>query len=408
MGRNRLVMIVDEDADFRAQLSDLLKPAAVAVVAECGYGAEASRLAEETQPDLILAAIEEPIDEAIETIASIRQALRDVPVIAYTSIGDMAALRPVLQLGVSDLLTHPIDERDLLQTVQEALNDSPEAGGTVREQAKVITIVGAKGGVGKSTIATNLAAAIVRDTEYSVLVMDLDTRFGDVAFMLDIEPTFTIADLAAELDALDRTTFQSALLTHDSGVLVLPAPRHPAQWTNISGEQVKELIAFASGMFDYVILDTPGTFNDIVATALDVASEVFVVSSLDLASVKDTVYMLDLLQSEGYPSERLRLVVNDATNATMIKAADAAAVFNREMDWEIPYDREVSRAAHAGQPVVLAKPKSKAARGFALVARDVTGQGRRSSPPEPGRKLIWTIPMPRLGRGARKGGEHAA
>ena len=260
-------------------------------------------------------------------------------------------MRPVLQSGISDFLPQPLQVRNLLRAVEQCVEE-PEgaASGSGAGAGSILAVVGAKGGVGKSTIATNLAAALARDTDLKVLLVDLDTRFGDVALMLDIESRFTIADLAAGLESLDRQTFHSALLSHPSGVQVLPAPRHPAQWREISADEIRAVCEFGSRLYDYVILDTPGTFNEVVATALDIATDVLVVSSLDLASVKDTAAMLDLLETEGYPSERLRLLINDVGNARTIGVRDVQDVFGREVEWDIPYDVEVARAANSASP----------------------------------------------------------
>ena len=122
-----------------------------------------------------------------------------------------------------------------------------------------------------------------------------------------------------------------------------------------------------------MILDTTGTFNEVVETALDIATDVLVVSSLDLARVKDTAAMLDLLETEGYPSERLRLLINDVGNARTIGVRDVQDVFGRTVEWDIPYDVEVARAAQLGEPVVLARPKARAARRLTAIAATLAG-----------------------------------
>ena len=116
--------------------------------------------------------------------------------------------------------------------------------------------------------------------------------------MMDVEPKYTVADLAARVDTLDRATFREALIRHQSGAYLLAAPRHPSEWGTITAEQMKALIAMGSRLFDYVILDTPGTFNDIVATAIEAASRVLVLTSLEMASIKDTAFLLDMLEAD--------------------------------------------------------------------------------------------------------------
>lgn len=125
----------------------------------------------------------------------------------------------------------------------------------------VLTVFGAKGGIGKTTIATNLAACVAQ-AGLQVIVMDMDTQYGDVAGLMGIEPRYTVVDLALRATELD----QRALVQHESGALVLAA-QSVADWAQATTEQVARVVQVASEHADLVVLDTPGTFNDLVATA---------------------------------------------------------------------------------------------------------------------------------------------
>ena len=378
MGRNPLVMIIDEDPIFRQELQAMLTPARLAVVADCGYGVEAASLAEELKPDLILASIEEPVARAIQTVEAVRGIRPNAPVIAYSSSTELPLVRQVMHAGARDLLVHPFKVGELLAAIEAVMRTVETGSGTNAAQPQaagtILTVFGAKGGIGKTTITTNIATAIARDTDNSVLVMDLDTRFGDVAIMLDIEPAVTVAEMAAQVATLDRATFKSALVEHSSGVFVLPSPKHPNDWRQVQAEDVKELARFASRMFDYVILDTPGAFNDIVGAALEVATQVLVVTSVDMASIKDTSFILDVLESEGFPDERLFLTVNHPNGANTIRAADIERVLRKKVFWEIPHDSQMTMATQIGLPVVLARPKSRAASNLTGLAGKITGR----------------------------------
>lgn len=377
MGRNPLVMIIDEDPIFRQELQGMLTPARLAVVAECGYGVEAASLAEELKPDLFLAAVEEPIARAVQTIEAVRSIRPGAPVIAYSSSTDLATVRQVMHAGARDLLAHPFKVGELLTAIEMAMRNAdrePGAAAAPPPAGTILTVFGAKGGIGKTTITTNIAAAIAKNTDNSVLVMDLDTRFGDVAIMLDIDPTTTVAEMASQVQMLDRATFKNALIEHSSGVYVLPSPKHPNHWRQVEAEDIKELARFASRIFDYVILDTPGAFNDIVGAALDVANQVLVVTSVDMASIKDTSFVLDVLESEGFPEDRLFLTVNHPNGANAIRAADIERVLRKHVFWEIPHDPQMTLSTQVGLPVVLAKPKSRAGVNLSGLAAKITGK----------------------------------
>ena len=376
MGRNPLVMIIDEDPIFRQELQGMLTPARLAVVAECGYGVEAASLAEELKPDLILAAVEDPVARAVQTIEAVRGIRPGAPVIAYSSSTDLGIVRQVMHAGARDLLAHPFKVGEILTAIEMAMRnvDQQQSPSPTQAAGTILTVFGAKGGIGKTTITTNVAASIARNTDSSVLVMDLDTRFGDVAIMFDIEPTLTVAEMAAQVQSLDRATFKASLIEHSSGVFVLPSPKHPNHWRQVAAEDIKELARFASRIFDYVILDTPGAFNDIVGAALDVANQVLVVTSVDMASIKDTSFVLDVLESEGFPEERLFLTVNHPNGANSIRSADIERVLRKKVFWEIPHDSQMTLSTQVGLPVVLAKPRSRAAVNLTGLAQKITGK----------------------------------
>jgi pilus assembly protein CpaE len=204
--------------------------------------------------------------------------------------------------------------------------------------------------------------------------------------MLDIEPSLTVAEMAAHVKTLDRQTFKSSLIEHSSGVFVLPSPKHPNHWRQVEAEDIRELARFASRIFDYVILDTPGAFNDVVGAALDVATQVLVVTSVDMASIKDTSFVLDVLESEGFPEERLYLVVNHPNGANTIRSGDIERVLRKRVFWEIPHDSQMTLATQVGKPVVLAKPRSRGATNLVGLATKVTG--KTAPAPKPSRSFF--------------------
>ncbi len=240
-----------------------------------------------------------------------------------------------------------------------------------RAESTVLTVFGAKGGIGKSTIASNVAAAIARDTKRSVLIMDMDVRFGDVAIMLGVDPDFTVADMARRGGQVEPDTLRRILYEHESGCFVLPAPVHPSEWAEVSADQIGQMVDLATHAFDYVILDTPGTFTDLVATGLQVADMVLVISGLDMTSIKDTARMFDLLDAEGYPLERLSLVVNQVTPRQTVTLPDVAQILGQTVFWSIPYDDQVPLSI--GRSLVMAKPRSRAAKQLRGLAAELCG-----------------------------------
>jgi pilus assembly protein CpaE len=392
MARNPRVAVIDQDPVNRAELQKLLALSGFAVIGEASYGIEAVSLVKETEPEVVVVALEEPIGRALQTVEAIADMLPNCPIIGYSTVRDASAMRKAMLAGVKDYLSSPVKEEELISSIHTVLAqedrrrarisgdaDEPVAAGTV------ITVFGAKGGIGKTTIATNLATALVQKTTQSVVVVDLDTRFGDVAILMDIPVEHSIADLAMPEEEITREILQECLYVHNTGVAILPAPIRPTDWRSVHAGHIERVVQLLMQTYDYVILDTPGTFNDIVARALELASMVMLVATVDMASLKDTLLALDMLRSWNFPQEKVRLVINATNESTNVQPQEVKRMLGRDVFWSVPYDRNISTATQLGMPVVVAKPQSRAAESLVEMAYAVSGvrQQRGQKPKEP-------------------------
>jgi pilus assembly protein CpaE len=344
-----------------------------------GYGMEAMTLARETQPEAVVVALEEPMARSLQTVESVADVLPQAPVIAYSSIGDPNCIRRAMQVGVKDYLIAPLQEEELSRSIHAALAQEERRqqrlAGEVEAQAygTVVTIFGAKGGIGKTTIATNLAAALVQKTGQSVVLVDLDTRFGDVAILMDMPTDRSISDLALPDEEIDREAVQSCLCMHSTGVAILPAPIRPSEWHSIHPGHIEKMVAVLAATHDYVLLDTPGTFNDIVSRAMEMCTILLLIVTPDLASLKDTILALEMLRSWSFPSEKVKIVINHTSDAHGDARVDIRRVLGKEIFWTIPYDRSIPQTTQLGMPIVAAKPKTKASQNFVELAYAVGG-----------------------------------
>ena len=383
MSRNPKVIIIDQDPSSRAETQRMLALAGFAVMGAAGFGMEAITLAKETDPQIIVAALEEPIARSLQTIESVADVLPTVPIIAYSTISDPSTIRKAMQIGIKDYLVMPLKEEDLSRSIFTVLAQDERRQqrltGEVEAQAfgTVLTIFGAKGGIGKTTIATNVAASLVQKTGQSVVLVDLDTRFGDVAILMDVPADRSIADLALPDDQIDREAVQSCLYNHSSGVSILPAPIRPSEWQSIHPGHIEKTVAVLAATHDYVVLDTPGTFNDIVSRALEMSTIVLLIATMDLASLKDTILALEMLRSWSFPAEKVKVVVNHTNESHTDARVDIRRILGKDVFWSIPYDRNISQATQLGMPIVVAKPKSKASESFTELAYAVAGIRRR-------------------------------
>lgn len=380
MARTPECLIVDADLGTRADTKRALTLAHFAVVGEAGYGIEAVTVAKESPPDIFLVAVEEPVARALQTVESLIDAVPEAPVIVYSSLADAASVRRAMVAGARDYIIKPLKPEELTRAIYGVLEQEEKRRLRFSGEHKgapargtVITVFGAKGGIGKTTIATNLATALLKATGSSVTLVDMDTRFGDVAIMMDIAVEQSIADLARHIDEMDRDTVRDYLVRHHTGVMILPAPLHPTEWRNVTPPQITKIIDLLAQSHDYVIVDTPGTFNEIVAAALEAAALILLVTSMDIASIKDTALALEMLQSASVSEDKVKLTVNHSTAANTLREEDVERVLEYPVFWRIPHDLNVATSTQLGQPVIITKPYARVSRSITDLAYALSG-----------------------------------
>ena len=387
MAKTARVLIVDEDIEGRGDVQRRLVRSQFVVAGASGYGAQAVSLASETTPEAVLVGVEEPLARALQTIEALCGVLSHVPVIAYSSRTDAETARRAVLAGARDYLTKPFKPGQPGQSILEQLErKQAREGGQPGQRASsgiVITVYGAKGGIGKSTIAANLATALAQETGGSVALADMDTQFGDVAIMMDIPVEKTVVDLAGRGDQIDRDLIGDYLVQHSSSVRILPAPFEPSQWRAVTPDQMGKIITVLAQTHDFVVLDTAATFNDVVAVALDKANVVLLVTSMDISSIKNTLVVLKLLASSSFPQDKVKLTINHANATNTVKEEDVKNILRQEIFWRVPYDEAVGASVQLGKPVVVAKPGARVSQSILDLAAVLSGKERA---PEPKRR----------------------
>ena len=375
------VMVVDPDRESSNEIQKMLSLVGFDVVASAGYGVDAFTLATQTEPDVALVRVQEPLVRPLQTLRKLTDGMPDLSIIVYSNGTNIRLMRQSMVGGASDYLQEPLSERDLEEAIlgvlerkaREAMRRRGELDDPI-PQGTVITVFGAKGGIGKTTISSNLAIALVAEAHQSVVLVDMDTRFGDVAITMDIPVERSIADLAKNLDNVTRDTLNEYLVEHESGVKILPAPTRPSDWRNLGGPQIRDVVDILSQTHDFVILDTPGTFNEVVAAAIEVGTMILLVTTLDMASIKDTVLALEMLHERfGNDDERIKVVLNRAGMDTGVREKDVEATLDTPLWWRIPQDNEVVKAAQLGRPIVSSKPNSRVSVQIRQMARALAG-----------------------------------
>jgi len=380
MAKIPAVLVIDQDAKARYELKKAIKASNFVVAGEAGFGTEAVSTAVELKPDVVLLGMREPVVRSMQTVESLLNALPETPVIVYSSSRDIDLARRAMLAGARDYLTMPANAEDVGRSIVSVLESEERRQMRARgqtaawgPQGSVITVFGAKGGVGKTTVAVNLAAALVQVTGQSVVLVDGDNGFGDVCGMLDLQPERSVVDLARDLSKVTRDTLPKYLMQHTSGLNVLAAPSQTMDWRSVKPDDFRKIIELLSKSHDIVVIDTIGILNDLTLAALQAASLVLWVVTTEFASVRDSLRAMEALRSTSYPEERVRIITNDLVTRDGVRASTIEEVLGHGVFWQIPFDRNVRRDAQIGEPAVLKHPSSAGARNLTDLARTVVG-----------------------------------
>jgi pilus assembly protein CpaE len=279
-------------------------------------------------------------------------------------------LRRAFAAGAEDvvLLNDPARAgADTFLALAKAVARRESSAGGDGQVGQVVTVLGPKGGTGKTLVTTCLVAALAATGHHAVAV-DLDLQFGDVGLALGLQPERTIYDLATSGGSLDIGKVDAFLTTHSSGAHVLLAPVRPDQAAAISPELVRDLLQMMRARRGFVVIDTPPAFTPQVIAALDESTSVCLVTQLDAPSLKNSRIALDTLGLLGVTGDRLRIVLNRSDSNVGITHADAVSVLGRAPDILVPSSREVVRAVNAGTPIVVSGRKSEPAKALRALA----------------------------------------
>ena len=315
--------------------------------------------------DLVVVACSSSSDPAVRAIEGAVRERPGRPVVVLYAGTPNGFMERAFEAGAEDLIMLPQAPGQLRFALEKAV--ARRRGVTSATAAPMITVLGPKGGTGKTLTSSNLAVALAIAGSSPVLV-DLDLQFGDITLSLGMSPERTVYDLAKSGGTLDADKLDGYLMTHSSGVRVLAAPTRPDHASTVSISFLRDVYAVLRSSFDYVIVDTPPGFTPEVIASIDSSTDICMVGMLDSLSLKNTKLGLETLELMGYDRNRIKLVLNRADSKVGISKDDVAAIVGRSPDITVPSDREVPRAVNEGNPVALYSPRSEVAAAFRSLA----------------------------------------
>ena len=323
---------------------------------------------QETPTDLLLVGSSEASDRVVFFIDGAVRERPDRPVVVLAEGPANGFVKRVFEAGADDIVVLPESQEHVRFAIEKAIaRKRGTAAALGIATSPLICVLGPKGGTSKTLTTANLGAALASQGR-KVVMVDLDLQFGDLGLSLGLSPDRTIYDLAKAGGSLDAGKLDAYMSTHESGARVLLAPTRPDQAAAIEVEFLRELYATLRASADFVLVDTPPGFTPEVISSIDSSTHVCMVGMLDSLSLKNTKLGLETLELMGYEGSRIQVVLNRADTRVGITIDDAIAVLGRKPDVLVPSDREIPRTVNEGDPVVIARPRTEAARAFRSLA----------------------------------------
>ncbi|HET6826529.1 MAG TPA: AAA family ATPase [Amnibacterium sp.] len=297
------------------------------------------------------------------------------PAIAVVLVGvaDPELALAAMRAGVRDILDPAADPESIRVLLERALaaaagrRRDPSAVAPV-EEGRIIVVASPKGGVGKTTLAANIAVALGRIAPMSTVLVDLDAQFGDVASALRLEPEHSLADAVGGAAGLDSMVLKTFLSVHHSSIYALCAPADPAEADRISGEDVGHVLEQLAREFRYVVVDTAPGLGEHALAALERATETVLICTMDVPSVRGLREEIEVIDRLGLGSGRRSVAVNLADRGTGLSIRDIEATIRTPVDVVIPRSRDVAYSTNRGVPLLQEKNRGRAAKALRTLA----------------------------------------
>jgi pilus assembly protein CpaE len=393
------VLIVDDIPETRDHVSKLLGfEADIEVVGTAASGAEALQMAVSLKPDVVLMDINMPDMDGIATTEQLSVRYPAAAVVMMSVQGEADYLRRSMLAGAREFLVKPFSSDELTASIRQVWTRERDkqsrsvaavvaaVGGAVSgtgggEPGTVVAVFSPKGGVGRTTIAVNLAVAAASLGGKRVALMDASFQFGDVGVLLNLNPkNKSIADLAGLGEGGEPEDLDAYLINHSSGVRVLLAPASPEQAELITPAHARAVIGRLRSEHDLVVVDCPSSFNETTLAILDQADLILTLLSLEITSIKNMRLFLEVAEQLGYGAGKIRLVLNRADSTLGIRVADVEHSIGRKVDHTIVSDgRSVVYALNRGVPFFLSNREAQVSQDVLRLANAVVGTAPAAS-----------------------------
>jgi pilus assembly protein CpaE len=405
--------LISSDRSFRELVKDVFlsheawtAPAIEIAAPFSAFGENELRAVRQLRPELIILDLGEDPEMGIKLAHFLGEATPGQRFVAVGPHLPPDLLLSAMRAGVADYLPRPVTA-EAFQTAVERVRHLLGVGGkeATKQPGQLYAFYSSKGGAGTTTVATNFAVVLQRLTGKRTLIVDLDLELGEIALLLGVQPRFNFVDMVQNFHRMDAELLASYIERHDSGVHLLSAPYQPEKAEVVTGDEIRKILTFLRKHYDYVVVDTAKSFSPATLAAFEQADLAFLVTNVDLASLRNIQRGLPLLKRMmGRSGDHVRLIVNRYNSTNDISLKDVEHTLGLKVFRTLTNDYEgVSRSINTGKPIVLSGD-SKYGADIQALGRDVTGLKPKKGR---GRGRLAALSAP-FGKLFRRGGAEEA
>ena len=314
------------------------------------------------------------LDDALKVCEDLRTTRPTVSVVLVRNEVDTAVLTRAMQAGARDVVPHG-DTAGVAAAVSRAheLHVALRGPSGAHQLGRVVTVFSPKGGVGKTTMAVNLALALADGGARRVCLVDLDLAFGDVAITMQLFPTHSIEHAIGSEHDLDVDQLDDLLTRHDKSLMVLAAPAHPDARERVTPALVTRVLRTLRESFDHVVVDTAPAFDEQVLTALDETDECIIVATLDVPTLKNVKVALETLDMLDIARGHRHLLLNRADDAVGIGPEKVEAILGMPIATQVGSSIAIAASTNSGVPLVVDSPDHPGSTALRALAASLAG-----------------------------------
>lgn len=365
------IVIIDPDRESRKSIETVIAPYGDKIIVNASVDnlQDGLRAIQSAHPIVTILAVND-LAQGARDMQSIAEVSPQSTIFVTTTEKNSDWILKCMRAGAQEYLLKPLEKNELLEALQKAgrlhIDRNPKTEPVLK--GKVISVYNPIGGMGTTTIAVNLAAALAQKSS-KVALVDLNFFSGDAAIFLDLNPKYTLTSLTANVSRLDDNFLMSVMARHSSGVYLLSDPVDVDEAVGITPEQIQRILVFLKGVFEYVVIDTGGPLHGINQLTFENSDKIIYNTILSLPALKNAHRYMVAMEKHGVERHKIMILVNRYLSRSDIKVADAEKILGLKVFMTIPNEYgDVSESINRGKPLVNLSPRSPVSKAIMAIA----------------------------------------